>query len=145
MRRVMTDEKTPGEPTGDPAEREPDCPFCSARIRWRAVAAHGSVLAIPDAHPVAEGHCLVITRRHTPDFFTMTERERRDAIDLLETLRERAVEEDPTITGFNVGANCGASAGQQIPHAHLHFIPRRDDDEQPDRGVKGVIRNKLSY
>jgi diadenosine tetraphosphate (Ap4A) HIT family hydrolase len=127
------------------AQGHAQCPFCSQRVRSRAIAVQGSVLAIPDAHPVAEGHCLVITRRHTPDFFTMTPRERRDAAELLDILRRHALREDSSITGFNVGANCGESAGQQIQHAHLHFIPRREEDEQPERGVKGVIRNKLSY
>jgi diadenosine tetraphosphate (Ap4A) HIT family hydrolase len=133
----------------DEARQEPaggGCPFCSPQVRAGAVATHGSVLAVPDARPVTEGHLLVITRRHTPNFFTMTRRERQDAAELLAILRERALEEDPAITGFNIGANCGASAGQRIPHAHIHFIPRRSDEEAPrPEGPKGVIRNKLSY
>lgn len=141
----MSDQKRSEKPSGDRVQKDPQCPFCSECVRSGAIAVHGSVLAIPDDHPVAEGHCLVITRRHTADFFTMTQREKQDAIELLDILRRRALAEDPTIAGFNVGANCGSAAGQQIPHAHLHFIPRREADPQPDRGVKGVIRNKLSY
>ena len=121
------------------------CPFCSEQVLSQAVETCGTVLAVPDASPVTEGHLLVITRRHTSDFFTMTEREKQDAIHLLTTLRERALREDPTITGFNIGTNCGASAGQRITHAHIHFIPRRDTDPERPGGVKGVIRNKMCY
>ncbi len=122
-----------------------DCPFCSGAVQANAVASLGTVLAVEDVAPVAPGHLLVIPRRHTPDFFTMTEEEKRHASELLTILRDRAVEADPTVTGFNVGINCGESAGQQIPHAHIHFIPRRDDDPNHPNGVKGVIRNKMTY
>jgi len=111
----------------------------------RAVETLGTVVAIPDAAPVTAGHLLVVTRRHTPDYFTMTPRERRDAEALLLRLRERALAEDPAVTGFNVGCNCGASAGQVVMHAHIHFIPRRAGDGPDGRGVRGVIRNKMAY
>lgn len=126
-------------------EASRDCPFCCEDVLSRAVETCGSVLAVPDARPVTEGHMLVITRRHTPDFFTMTDEEKGDAARLLTTLRERALREDPTVTGFNIGANCGVSAGQRVPHAHIHFIPRRDTDGNGPRGLKGVVRNKMSY
>ena len=124
---------------------EPACPFCAAAARASAVAEHGMVLAVEDSDGVAPGHLLVIPRRHTADFFSMTDEERRDAVELLAILRNRALKEDPTITGINVGANCGASAGQRIMHAHVHFIPRRDGDGPGGRGVKGVVRNKMAY
>jgi len=109
------------------------------------VEALGTVVAIEDRNPVTDGHLLVIPRRHAIDFFDMTDEEKRDALTLLSILRERALREDPTISGINVGTNCGASAGQRIMHAHIHFIPRRDSDRQRPGGVKGVIRNKMTY
>jgi len=121
------------------------CPFCDPALQARAVRTWGSVLAVPDIAPVADGHLLVITRRHAEDIFQMTPREYRDAMRLLAALRERALKDDPSITGFNVGANCGESAGQKIMHAHIHFIPRREGDGPEGRGVKGVIRNRFSY
>lgn len=124
--------------------READCPFCSSQTQAQAVEACGTVLAIRDAAPAAPGHLLVIPRRHAPDCFAMTPRELRDALRLLELLRDRALREDPKITGINVGTNCGASAGQKIMHAHIHFIPRRDSNHK-GRGVKGVIRSKFAY
>jgi len=120
------------------------CPFCCEAILADAVETCGTVLAVPDAAPVCRGHLLIITRRHTADFFTMSAEERDDCLKLLDLLRRRAMREDPTITGFNIGANCGASAGQRIMHAHIHFIPRRNSDPSGG-GVKGVIRNKMTY
>ena len=48
--------------------------------------------------------------------------------------------------GYNIGINCGESAGQAIPHAHIHVIPRyKGDMENPQGGVRGVIPDKQSY
>lgn len=123
-----------------------ECPFCTKEIDAKIIAECGSVFAVEDAYPVAKGHVLVLPRRHTPDFFSMTSEEWKDAEDLLRELRERALSEDATITGFNVGMNCGISAGQTILHAHIHLIPRRDGDTpHPRGGVRGVIPDKMSY
>lgn len=126
-------------------EKDNLCPFCDGELHARAVRNWGSVLAIEDIDPVVDGHLLVITRRHAEDIFQMTPREYRDAMRLLATLRKEVLRDDPSITGFNVGANCGKSAGQKIMHAHIHFIPRRESDDPNPLKVKGVIRNKFSY
>ena len=42
--------------------------------------------------------------------------------------RQSILDQDPTVTGFNVGINVGASAGQAVFHVHVHLIPRRDYD-----------------
>ena len=31
-------------------------------------------------------------------------------------------------TGYNIGMNCGVSAGQSVMHIHVHLIPRYDGD-----------------
>ena len=124
--------------TDQPEEK---CPFChEAASGAHVVAECGTVVAIADTVPVAPGHLLIIPRRHAVDLFDMTPAERADAMTLADILRARALASDPSITGFNVGINCGASAGQRVMHAHIHFIPRRDGEP-----VKGVIRNKMTY
>ena len=123
-----------------------DCPFCTPEIRERIVAEQGTVFAVHDRFPVTEGHLLILPFRHTPDWFSLTEEERRDADALIFFLRDKIRGEDPTVTGFNIGMNCGASAGQTIFHAHIHLIPRRDGDtDDPRGGVRGVIPHKRKY
>jgi ATP adenylyltransferase len=130
----------------DDTASDPGCLFCSTGIRSAAIAENGAVYAIEDAFPVTSGHVLVIPKRHTRDLFTMTSEELRDARALLGALRDRALRDDPTITGFNVGVNCGASAGQTLMHAHIHLIPRRDGDtDEPRGGVRGVVPAKMGY
>jgi ATP adenylyltransferase len=130
----------------DRPEREPGCLFCLDKVRSSAIAEYGSVYAIRDAFPVTPGHVLVIPKRHTRDLFTMTPDEVRDARELLATLREEILSADPSVTGMNVGVNCGASAGQTVMHAHIHLIPRRDGDtDDPRGGVRGVVPAKMAY
>jgi diadenosine tetraphosphate (Ap4A) HIT family hydrolase len=123
-----------------------NCPFCPDKINSKIIKEYGSVFAIEDNYPVTKGHLLIIPRRHTPDFFSMTPDEANEAEYLLRQFRERLLHQDTTITGFNVGINCGISAGQTIMHAHIHLIPRRDGDTpKPRGGVRGVIPDKMSY
>ena len=125
---------------------DPDCAFCKAFEESRVVESLGSVVAIKDRYPVSEGHFLILPKRHTLDYFTMTEWERRDTEKLLLKLRNQIASEDESVTGFNIGVNCGESAGQTIWHAHTHLIPRRDGDTpNPRGGVRGVIPDKMDY
>lgn len=122
------------------------CPFCYPEILKCVIAEHGSMFAVSDRFPVTDGHLLIIPLRHTPDWYALTAQERKDAEALLLFLREKLLAEDPTITGFNIGMNCGASAGQTIFHAHIHLIPRRDGDaDDPRGGVRGVIPERQKY
>lgn len=76
----------------------------------------------------------------------MTGREHSDAEGLLRILKNRLQDQDGSITGFNVGVNCGESAGQTVNHTHIHLIPRQDDDTPEARGgVKGTIPARVSY
>ena len=128
------------------AQGHKDCPFCGARKDSRIISLHGTVAAIQDKYPVSKYHTLVIPLRHTRDFFTMTAQEKRDADELLKILSRQITKKDSSVTGFNIGANCGPSAGQTLMHAHIHLIPRRDGDTpHPKGGVRGVIPDKMSY
>jgi diadenosine tetraphosphate (Ap4A) HIT family hydrolase len=123
-----------------------DCPFCNPDIKSRIVAEYGSVFAVYDRFPVTEGHLLILPKCHAADWFSLTNEERRDSEELILHLRKKLLAADPTITGLNIGVNCGASAGQTIFHAHIHLILRRDGDvEDPRGGVRGVIPHKQKY
>lgn len=126
------------------SEREDGCIFCHPDRE--IVAEDDLCYAIRDAFAVTPGHTLVIPRRHVADYFGLFQPELNAANRLAHQLREQLLAEDPNITGFNVGINSGASAGQTVFHCHIHLIPRRDGDvENPRGGVRGVIPGKQSY
>ena len=80
------------------------------------------------------------------DYFSMDETEKMDIDALIMILKNRIMEKDNSVTGFNIGTNIGESAGQTIFHAHIHLIPRRHGDPpNPRGGLRGVIPEKMSY
>lgn len=127
-------------------EADDTCLFCYVQHQDRIVAELDTVFAMKDGHPVTEGHHLILPKRHTIDYFTMTPQEREETSALLVLLQQKLLADDSSITGFNIGMNCGESAGQSIFHAHTHLIPRRDGDtKKPKGGIRGVIPDKMGY
>ena len=123
-----------------------DCPFCPDKVSSKIIEEYGAVFAVEDNYPVAKGHLLIIPRRHTTDFFSMTPDEAKDAEYLLRQFRERLLHQDATITGFNIGINCSISAGQTIMHAHIHLIPRYFGDvKDSEGGIRNIIPGMGKY
>ena len=104
------------------------------------------MLVVPDLYPVSAGHLLIVPVEHFVDFFELPDELRRVINLLLIKHRNRILTEDSTVSGFNVGMNCGVSAGQTVMHAHIHLIPRREGDTpQPRGGVRGCVPGKMGY
>ena len=101
---------------------------------------------IRDGYPVTQYHSLFIPKRHIADYFGLTQAEINAINQLIKRQKKLLDETDPTIDGYNVGINCGESAGQTVFHCHVHLIPRRKGDvENPRGGVRHVISGKGSY
>ena len=98
-----------------------------------------------DRHPVNKGHILVMPYRHFSDYFDITEEERIEMWELVQSAKS-IVDEKYNPDGYNIGINVGKWAGQSIPHLHIHLIPRfKGDVENPKGGVRGVIPAKQKY
>ena len=127
------------------ALRQDGCIFCELS-EDRILEENELAIAIRDAFPVTALHTLVIPKRHVADYFELYQPERNAMQQLLESQRFKLLEEDQSITGFNVGNNVGESAGQTVMHCHTHLIPRRAGDvESPAGGIRGVIADKQRY
>ncbi len=121
------------------------CAFCELPAE-RIVFQNELAIAFYDGYPVSEGHALVIPKRHVADYWGLTAAEREACHNLLDALRQSIQQKDPLVTGFNIGLNAGASAGQTVFHCHFHLIPRRDGDvPNPRGGVRHVIPGKGHY
>lgn len=120
------------------------CPFCSIS-QEQYVLSNATCYAIFDLSPVAQGHMLIIPKRHAPTFFDLTAQERRDMNDLILRCKDR-LDKSLMPGGYNIGLNCGVVAGQSVPHCHCHLIPRYQGDVQDPRGgVRGVIPDRQQY
>lgn len=117
------------------------CVFCEKDFFINAEL----VYARKDKFPVSLGHSLVIPKRHVSTWFDMTEEEQHEAIRLIDQIKD-CLDKEYEPDGYNIGINCGDAAGQSVPHAHIHVIPRyKGDMDDPKGGVRGVIPGKQKY
>eukprot|EP00035_Acanthoeca_spectabilis_P022494 m.444076 g.444076 ORF g.444076 m.444076 type:complete len:146 (-) comp19042_c0_seq1:186-623(-) len=86
-------------------------------------------LAILDAFPTREGHCLLLPKGETVDVRDMSEDLAAKALSALPKLTS-IVTKATGCSGVNVIANAGADAGQMVFHTHFHVIPRFPDDKE---------------
>lgn len=120
------------------------CPFCDVSAD-RVLFANGTALAVRDACPVSQGHTLVISKRHIPDWWAAMEDERLSIVAMIDDVKHD-LEQRYAPTGFNVGFNAGRSAGQTVFHLHVHVIPRYAGDvADPRGGVRNVIPGRGNY
>lgn len=119
-----------------------ESPFLNKQL-W--VSENESAFALPDSYPVTKGHTLIVPKRTVLSIFELTEREILDCWRLLAAEKKRletALQPD----GFNVGVNVGSCAGQTVPHAHIHLIPRYyGDNPNPRGGIRAVIPHRADY
>lgn len=123
-----------------------ECIFCNIKSEREIISENDFAIAFYDAYPVTKYHTLIIPKRHISDYFELTKEELEAIEELLKKQKEEILKLDNSVTGFNIGVNIGADAGQSIFHSHTHLIPRRKGDtENPRGGVRGVIKEKQSY
>ncbi len=107
-----------------------DCIFCriiNGESRGYIVYSDQYAVAFLDAYPLAEGHTLVVPRRHVQRFEELTEEE---ACALSRALLRvsRAISKAFGSEALTIGVNDGFAAGQVVPHVHVHVIPRKYGD-----------------
>ena len=119
-----------------------DCPFCG---KPEIIIENELAFAHYDSYPVNAGHCLIIPRRHVAEYFQATAEEKASIWALVDEMKI-IIDQEYKPDGYNVGVNIGETAGQSVPHMHIHMIPRyRGDVENPRGGVRGVIPHKQKY
>ena len=105
-----------------------DCIFCKIakkEISSKIVTETENSIAFLDVFPLSRGHTLIIPKHHYEKVQDITV---DDNTDLFETLR-KVVSKVDKITGSTLLAiHNGKESGQEIPHVHVHLIPRQPDD-----------------
>jgi len=110
------------------------CRFCDLSLH-AVMETDEYAASFLDCWPVTEFHTLFVPRRHVLTYFDLTDDELQSIHKLITLQRKRILDQDPAVDGFNIGWNCGESAGQSVFHAHCHLIPRKNGDTNL-RGVQ---------
>jgi len=106
------------------------CLFCEivrGEIQASVIFEDKFTMAFMDIFPISKGHCLLIPKQHYVNMLDVDVKiAKRLGARLVELNRKvhSAFEPDGII---NVIAN-GVGAGQEVPHLHIHVIPRNKGD-----------------
>lgn len=108
-----------------------DCIFCkivAGKIPAQVVFDTEEAVAFLDVAPLADGHTLLIPKRHYHVLHDMPAAELRALTAHLPRLAA-AVMNATGAEAYNVLQNNGRSAGQVVEHVHFHIIPRTASDD----------------
>jgi diadenosine tetraphosphate (Ap4A) HIT family hydrolase/predicted house-cleaning noncanonical NTP pyrophosphatase (MazG superfamily) len=123
------------------------CIFCAIgkKVPAESIAHFTHCYALIDQYPVTQGHILIIPYEHTENWFTASDAVRQDILQALDHMKN-LLDAEHHPNGYNIGMNCGTTAGQSVMHLHVHLIPRYNGDvADPLGGVRGVIPEKQNY
>jgi len=105
-----------------------DCIFCKIvkkEIPSNIILETEKSLAFMDAFPLTKGHSLVIPKTH---YEKVQDISKEDNYDLFETVRKTISKVDKITDATLLAVHNGKQSGQEIPHVHVHLIPRSSED-----------------
>jgi len=106
-----------------------DCIFCNIAkkvIPSRIIAETNNSIAFLDVFPLSRGHTLVIPKLHYEKVQDMSE---VDNTDLFNTVQMVISKVDKLTGATLLAVHNGKDSGQEIPHVHVHLIPRELSDQ----------------
>ncbi|MFA7252635.1 MAG: HIT family protein [Candidatus Paceibacterota bacterium] len=117
------------------------CVYCSLpEIKERLIFDNELAWAFPTNIPITEGHTLIAPKRCVAKLEDLNKEERLAVLELAdETMK--ALREVYGAEGFNCVWNQEKLAGQNVPHFHLHIVPRKVGDT----GLLGYDPRSMLY
>jgi histidine triad (HIT) family protein len=107
-----------------------NCIFCKiakGSISANIIDQNNRAIAFLDAFPLSAGHTLIIPKSHYSKVQDMNKEDSSDVFNLLWKL-SGAVEKAAGVNASTIAIHNGKAAGQEVPHVHIHVIPRTTDD-----------------
>ena len=101
------------------------CVFCdiaAGRAPAHVIDEDPLALAILDINPLAEGHCLVISKRHVPWWHELTDDEIVSVFGMAKRVANRLG------NTFSPEFVCLYARGRRIPHTHIFLVPTKSGD-----------------
>lgn len=105
------------------------CLFCgivAGDIPSVRVAEDDNTYAFMDINPAADGHLLVVPKRHSTDLMDISPSDLA-AVTLAAQRIAKVARAELGADGVNLLNSCGADAWQDVFHFHLHVVPRYAD------------------
>ena len=107
-----------------------ECVFCKiarGEIKSDVVRANNNFIAFRDIKPAAPGHTLVVPKKHYVTLLDIPQNLAEEMIGFTKSIASDLLDKKLG-DGFNIVMNNLPAAGQEVAHAHLHIIPRKEGD-----------------
>jgi histidine triad (HIT) family protein len=107
------------------------CVFCkilSKRLDASYVYKGKNYSAFLDIHPVNKGHVLVVPNTHFENFSEIPPHIVGEMFEIAQRILLAIPKSKIECQGANLFLSDGAVAGQEVPHSHLHIVPRFKGD-----------------
>jgi len=104
------------------------CPFCEVIAgrseRWSVIEQTDLTITMLNGRQYEVGQCLVMPIRHAPTLFDLEVEEEAAVMAAVRRLSRALVHAfDPE--GVLLYQNNGVGSGQEVPHFHMHVVPRQ--------------------
>lgn len=109
-----------------------DCVFCKivrSELPANVVYEDSKCIAFLDIHPINEGHVLIVPKNHVERFGDLTDSPGH-LFSVAQSLVKAIENSDIQCDGTNLFLSDGKAAGQEVPHVHIHIVPRFNGDGQ---------------
>ena len=115
------------------------CPFCELKSDDEILIEGDLCFFMSTADPVLIGSGMILPRAHRETAFDLTESEWKETQSLLVQAKEM-LDAKYQPDGYNIGWNSGTVAGMEVPHSHMHVIPRFNDEPLAGKGIRAHIK-----
>ena len=113
-------------PAGDP------CFFCEIinghDHQWQVIEENELTMTLLNGRQFEVGQCVVVPRRHAPSLLDLETAEEAAVMAAAKRL-SRALVDAYAPDGILLYQNNGTGSGQEVPHFHLHVVPRQPNSD----------------
>jgi histidine triad (HIT) family protein len=107
-----------------------NCIFCkivSGKLKARIINENDYAMAFLDAFPLSSGHTLVVPKAHYSKVQDM-DKEYSCAVFSIACQIAAILEPTVRVNASTIAIHNGRDAGQEVPHVHIHIVPRSAND-----------------
>lgn len=119
-----------------------DCPFCKLDLvhDQQVIVKNEHCIFLQTPQEVLIGSGVIVPIQHRKTVFDLTDEEWSATYELLQEVKT-ILDEAHHPDGYNIGWNCEDIGGQHIMHAHLHVIPRFQDEPFAGKGIRHWLKS----
>jgi len=119
------------------------CLFCSIEndLSQEVIMSNQYCMFLQKPQEILIGSGVIVPKEHKETVFDLSEDEWNSTFELLQEVKAY-LDSKYKPQGYNIGWNVGAVGGQEILHAHLHVIPRYNDEPMSGKGIRYCLKQQ---